>query len=77
MMLKALLRERHLQSYGRFKRAYQKAAKAVDKDLVETYPSRATLYRWLEGQVQELPYPDHFTSAVADLLTQEVSDGHI
>ncbi|MGH4017361.1 MAG: hypothetical protein ACRDSL_26240 [Pseudonocardiaceae bacterium] len=58
-MLKALLRERHLQSYGMFKRAYQKAARSVDKDLVETCPSRATLWRWMAGQVQDLPYPEH------------------
>ncbi|MGH3885473.1 MAG: hypothetical protein ACRDSZ_02715 [Pseudonocardiaceae bacterium] len=58
-MLKALLRERHLQNYGMFKRAYQKAAKGLDKDLVETYPSRTTFFRWLAGQVQDLPYPDH------------------
>ncbi|MGH3939341.1 MAG: hypothetical protein ACRDTG_12035 [Pseudonocardiaceae bacterium] len=58
-MLKALLRARHWQNYGLFKRAYQKAAKDLDKELVETYPSRATLFRWMTGQVQGLPYPDH------------------
>lgn len=58
-MLKALLRERHWQNYGLFKRAYQKAAKGLDKDLVETYPSMSTFRRWLAGQVQDLPYPDH------------------
>ncbi len=58
-MLKALLRERHWQNYGLFKRAYQKAAKGLDKDLIETYPSRATLHRWMTGQVKELPYPEH------------------
>ncbi|MGH3909124.1 MAG: hypothetical protein ACRDTE_33850 [Pseudonocardiaceae bacterium] len=58
-MLKALLRERHWQNYGLFKRAYQKAAKGLDKDLVETYPSRATLHRWMTGQVKKLPYPEH------------------
>ncbi len=58
-MLKALLRERHWQNYGMFKRAYQKAARGLDKDLVETYPSVSTFRRWLAGQVQDLPYPDH------------------
>jgi len=58
-MLKALLRERHWQNYGMFKRAYQKAARGLHKDLVETHPSRATLFRWQAGQLQELPYPDH------------------
>ncbi|MGQ0775684.1 MAG: hypothetical protein ACT4NY_14905 [Pseudonocardiales bacterium] len=58
-MLNALLRERHWQNYGMFKLAYQKAARSLDKDLVETYPSRATLWRWMAGKLKELPYPDH------------------
>ncbi|MGH4017061.1 MAG: hypothetical protein ACRDSL_24670 [Pseudonocardiaceae bacterium] len=60
-MLKALLRERHWQNYGMFKRAYQKAAKGLDKDLVDTYPSMSTFRRWLAGQIQDLPYPEHCT----------------
>ncbi len=58
-MLKVLLRERHWQNYGMFKRAYQQAARGLHKDLVETHPSRATLFRWQAGQLRELPYPDH------------------
>lgn len=58
-MLKALLRERHLQNYGMFKRAYQKAARGLDKDLAGTYPSMQTFRRWLAGNVKNLPYAEH------------------
>jgi hypothetical protein len=44
-MSKALLRERHLQNYGLFKRAYQKATRTIDKDLAEMYPSEQTFRR--------------------------------
>ncbi|MGH8351008.1 MAG: hypothetical protein ACRES5_31245, partial [Pseudomonas sp.] len=57
--LKALLRERHLQNYGMFKRAYQKAARGLDKDLVETYPSVQTFRRWLAGKIKTMPHAEH------------------
>ncbi len=41
-MLKAAFYERHRQNYGMFKWVYQKAAQGLDKDIVTTYPSRAT-----------------------------------
>ncbi|MGH3887464.1 MAG: hypothetical protein ACRDSZ_13005 [Pseudonocardiaceae bacterium] len=58
-MLKALLRDHHLQNYGMFKRAYQKAARSLDKDLVGTYPSVSTFRRWLGGHIQDLPHAEH------------------
>lgn len=58
-VLKALLRERHLQEHRAFCREYDRAAKAVDRDLIGTYPSKATFYRWLAGDLRGLPYPDH------------------
>ncbi|MGH3916431.1 MAG: hypothetical protein ACRDTC_23930 [Pseudonocardiaceae bacterium] len=58
-MLKVLLRERHWQNYGMFTRAYQNAAKSLDKDLAQTYPSLSTFRRWLAGQVQDLPHAQH------------------
>jgi Domain of unknown function (DUF5919) len=58
-VLKALLRERHLQEHRAFCREYDRAAKAIDRDLVGTYPSKATFYRWLAGDLRGLPYPDH------------------
>jgi hypothetical protein len=39
--LKALLQERHWQTYRTFKREYDKAARSVDSALVGTWPSRA------------------------------------
>lgn len=58
-MLKALLRERHLQSYGMFKHAYQKAARGLDKNLVEMYPTARTFRRWLAGRIKDLPRAEH------------------
>ncbi|MBC6460568.1 hypothetical protein [Actinomadura sp. HBU206391] len=57
--LKVLLRERHWQTYRTFCTEYDKAARAVDPDLVGGWPSRAQLHRWLSGEVKGLPYPDH------------------
>ena len=57
--LKLLLRQRHLQTYGTFRREYDKAALAIDDDLKGTAPSRAQLYRWLSGELKGLPYPYH------------------
>ena len=42
-----------------FKRAYQRAARGLDKDLVETYPSVSTFRRWLAGHLQDLPHAEH------------------
>lgn len=58
-MLKALLREQHLQNYGMFKRAYQKTAQALDKNLIGTYPSEPTFRRWLAGRIKYLPRAEH------------------
>ncbi len=58
-MLKALVREKYLSSYRRFKRAYQEAARRLDKDLVDSYPSDATYKRWLTGRVKNLPRSEH------------------
>jgi len=60
IQLKLLLQQRHLQTYGTFRREYDKAARAIDEDeLVGTAPSRAQLYRWLSGDLKGLPYPHH------------------
>jgi hypothetical protein len=57
--LKRLLRQQHLQTYGTFRREYDKAARSVDAELEGTAPSRAQLYRWLSGELKGLPYPHH------------------
>lgn len=56
--LKALLRERHAQSYKSFKRLYQEAAAELNRALLDTCPAERTYYRWINGQVETLPYPD-------------------
>ncbi len=57
--LKDALRARRWTAYRTFCREYDRAAKAVDSDLVGSYPSRAQLHRWMTGEVKRLPYPDH------------------
>jgi hypothetical protein len=58
-MLKALLREKHLQNYGMFRRSYEKAAAELDRELVKTYPSEQTFRRWLAGRLKNLPRAEH------------------
>jgi hypothetical protein len=59
ILLKALLRERHWQNYATFCTEYDKAARRIEPDLVQTFPSRAQLHRWLTGGLRTLPYADH------------------
>lgn len=47
--LKALCRQRHLQTYSSFRRAYDKAAKALGDEFVGIYSSDKTFRRWLAG----------------------------
>jgi Domain of unknown function (DUF5919) len=58
-VLAVLLQHRDLHRYGTFKAAYDKAARAIDRTLGGTAPSRAQFHRWLTGDVRGLPYPDH------------------
>lgn len=57
--LKVLLREKHWQTHQTFCREYDKVAKALDGDLVGSWPSRAQFHRWLSGELKGLPYPHH------------------
>jgi hypothetical protein len=57
--LKVLLRQRHLQEHRAFCREYDKIARAIDRELVGGYPSKATFYRWLSGGLSGLPHPGH------------------
>lgn len=59
ILLKALLKDRHLQGHRAFCREYDKVARRIDPDLVGGYPSKAQFYRWLSGELLGLPYPDH------------------
>lgn len=58
-VLKALLRQRHWQTYSTFCAEYDKVARTVDPRLAGTWPSRAQHHRWLSGALTGLPYPDH------------------
>ncbi|TDU89454.1 hypothetical protein EV138_3022 [Kribbella voronezhensis] len=57
--LKALLRQRHLQEHRAFCREYDRVARAIDRELVGSHPSKATFYRWLSGNLTGLPHPNH------------------
>jgi len=59
ILLKVLLRQRHLQGHRSFCREYDRVAARIDKELVGTYPSKAQFYRWISGDLIGLPYPDH------------------
>jgi hypothetical protein len=59
VMLKVLLGQRHWQNYATFCAEYDKAARRVDGDLSQTFPSRAQLHRWLTGSLRSLPYAEH------------------
>jgi hypothetical protein len=59
IVLKVLLRQRHLQSHRAFCREYDKVAEKLDRGLRGNYPSKAQFYRWLSGELVGLPYPDH------------------
>ncbi|MGH3912544.1 MAG: hypothetical protein ACRDTC_03915 [Pseudonocardiaceae bacterium] len=57
-LLKVLLRARHWQKHSTFAREWDKIAKGIDPILVGTWPRHAQFYRWLRGELRELPYPD-------------------
>ncbi len=57
--LKALLTERHWQTYRTFQAEYDRAARRIDPALAGQWPSRAQLHRWLSGGLMTQPYPDH------------------
>ncbi|TDV52457.1 hypothetical protein [Actinophytocola oryzae] len=59
LLLKVLLRQRHLQVYSAFAREYIKAAAKLDRELMNTGPSKAQFYRWLSGELTKLPYSHH------------------
>ncbi len=57
-LLKALLCARHWQKHVTFVREWDKVAKAIDPQLKGSWPRHAQFYRWLRGDLRELPYPD-------------------
>jgi hypothetical protein len=59
VVLKVLLRQRHLQGHAAFCKEYDKVAKRVDHELTGSWPSKAQFYRWLSGDLRGLPYAHH------------------
>jgi len=57
-LLKALLRVRHWQKRGIFARQWDRVAKRIDPQFVGCCPSHAQFYRWLNGAVRGMLYPD-------------------
>jgi hypothetical protein len=57
-LLKALLRARHWQKHSTFIREWDKVARTIDPQLRGSWPRHAQFYRWLRGDLRELPYPD-------------------
>jgi hypothetical protein len=59
LLLKVLLRQRHLHVYSAFVREYNKVANKIDRELAGTGPSKAQFYRWISGELTNLPYSHH------------------
>lgn len=59
LLLKVLLKQRHIQVHRSFLREYNKVAAKIDRELVDTGPSKAQFYRWLSGDLTGLPYAHH------------------
>jgi Domain of unknown function (DUF5919) len=82
VLLKVLLRQRHLQGHAAFKKEYDRVAATLDKDLIGTHPAKAQFYRWLRGDLIGLPYAHHcrilekmFPNWTAEQLFQPYTDG--
>src|SRR5262249_39932640 len=57
-LLRALLRARHWQKHSTFATEWDRVARKIDPKLVGSWPKHAQFYRWLRGELHELPYPD-------------------
>lgn len=78
IVLKVLLRQRHLQGHRAFCKEYDKLAQQTEPDLVGHWPSKAQFYRWLSRDLLGLPYAHHcrileamFPGWTAEQLFQE------
>jgi hypothetical protein len=58
-LLKVLLKARHLHAYSSFSREYRKVAAKIDRALAATEPSKAQFYRWLSGELINMPHSQH------------------
>jgi hypothetical protein len=58
-LLKVLLKARHLHVYSSFAREYRKVAGKIDRELASTGPSKAQFYRWISGDLINMPHSQH------------------
>lgn len=58
-LLKVLLKARHLHVYSSFAREYRKVASKIDRELAATGPSKAQFYRWISGDLINMPHSQH------------------
>jgi hypothetical protein len=58
-LLKVLLKARHLHVYSSFAREYRKVAGKIDRELAGTGPSKAQFYRWISGDLINMPHSQH------------------
>lgn len=58
-LLKVLLKARHQHVYSSFAREYRKVAGKIDRELAHTGPSKAQFYRWLSGDLINMPHSQH------------------
>lgn len=58
-LLKVLLKARHLHVYSSFTREYRKVAAKIDRELAGTGPSKAQFYRWISGDLINMPHSQH------------------
>lgn len=58
-LLKVLLKARHLHVYSSFAREYRKVAGKIDRELASTGPSKAQFYRWISGDLVNMPHSQH------------------
>jgi hypothetical protein len=59
ILLKVLLKQRHLHVYSSFAREYRRVASKIDRELVSTGPSKAQFYRWISGDLINMPHSQH------------------
>lgn len=57
--LKSLLEERHLHAYSEFVAEYNRTAKELGVSRQAAPPTKAQYYRWLGGEIQNLPRGYH------------------
>ncbi|MET8156984.1 hypothetical protein ABZT47_11460 [Sphaerisporangium sp. NPDC005289] len=58
-LLRVLLSKRHQETHRAFCLEYEKVARAIDRRLIGSAPSREAFGRWLKGHLKTKPQADH------------------